>query len=1009
MQGYRLAPSSFKSFLLVLLLVLSALWPIALATPVAVEASAPPASSSGPICGFPIYKSLYENSSHTGSRYLAATSQHAYIYVDSGNPTQDEINNLANEFDNKIWPSDTTVFGTISKDRINIHLETMDGPGGLGGYYYPGTWDIYIDTADLNLWGNEIAAHEFQHLIHDKYDSDEDLWVNEGMSDLAIYLLYGPNAFSLSGHESAFEALPDNDLTVFTNELSDYGSAYTFILWTWEHFGGNDTIRKMVANTENGFQGVLDTLRGVDPSYNFTDIQYFSMWSVANTLDDTVDYNGLYGYKSLDISMALESSTNTFPTNITSDVNSWGNDYYGFTNGDKRDLVVTVGRLDGSVNFTLIGLGPGTITMMSAMADQYNAQSTLTVPNFGSEYQNAYLVVSGWEGKRYTFSADLKDITPPVTTLAVNPPEPDGLNGYYITNPNIGFVTSEPATTYFHWDDGTDVKYCSSCTPPSVPQAPEGDHILYYHSVDPIGNKELVDRSHEFLIDTLKPETYSNVTPLQPDGEKGWYISPTIVSLTSSEDANISYRWDSGFFHNYTGPMTVEEGSHTLYYYSTDLAGNQGDTHYIVLKVDTVPPVLHYDLYPAAPDGINGWYITQPTLAISVEEPDVTVFYSMDGSAVHFIYNQPVKVAEGSHTLEFWAVDAAGNTAQIVSKDFNVDTTSPVTKLTTDPVRPDGLNGWYVSAPSVYLETDKDASINYKVDDSAQRRYTGPIIIEEGEHMVAFWSKDRAGNVEPARTFKVKLDTITPDTKITVQGSPTGDWYIDDPMISFSTDSGGNTYYSWDNGQDQKFVVPIKPQDGTHELRYYSIDEAGNKGSSKSMTFSVDTIDPVAFFGVTPTFAFQGELVIVDATNSSDNLQLVNYKVDFGDGDIEDLKGEPVINHIYSIPGTYKITLTVTDEAGRMATYSKDIFVDKKPTKSSGALSLLTNPFLIILLLLVILGAAGVGVYRYRKKQELLRAVAAYEAYQAQLAKARKAKGKKISVKKTPPKRSRPS
>ena len=153
--------------------------------------------------------------------------------------------------------------------------------------------------------------------------------------------------------------------------------------------------------------------------------------------------------------------------------------------------------------------------------------------------------------------------------------------------------------------------------------------------------------------------------------------------------------------------------------------------------------------------------------------------------------------------------------------------------------------------------------------------------------------------------------------------------------------------------------------------------------------------------------AFQGETVIVDATNSSDNLNLVDYKVDFGDGDIEDLKGEPVINHVYVVVGTYKISLTVTDESGRTATYSKDIFVDKAPKKSSGTGLSFTNPLFIVLLLLVVLAVAGVGAYRYRRKQQLLKAVAAYEAYQAQLAKVRKSK--KPPVKKAAPKRPKPS
>jgi len=996
MLGRARSRSPVGTVLIAVILLSGGLGAIHLSAPASASQDAGPAGNTSPgfICGFPIYKSLAANQSHTGSRYLAATSEHAYIYVDSGNPTQDEINKFADEFDTVIWPSDTTVFGTISRDKINIHLQVMDGPGGLGGYYYPGTWDIYIDSADLSIWGDEIAAHEFEHLIHDKYDNDENLWVNEGMADMAIHLIYGPNAMSVSGHLDAFENDPDNDLTVFENQMYDYGSAYAFMLWVWEHFGGNSTLKTIVADTQNGFAGILEALRSVDIDYSFTDTELFSMWSVANILDDTNDMGGIYGYYSVDLSMYIEGSYDTYPVSQSSDVNSWANDYYGFKNGDKRDLVVHVGRLDGTINFSLIGIGPGNLMIKSAYVDSSVSQADLTIPGFGSTHPVVYLAVSGIAGKRYTFSAELRDNTPPVTALAINPQTPDGLNGYYVTKPTIGFVTSEPATTYFHWDNDTDVKYCQSCSPPKVPLAAEGEHTLYFHSVDPEGNAETPERSVVLRVDTERPETFLDLDPIRPDGDQGWYVSKVTASLRSSENGSIFFRWDSGFFHNYSGPMAVDEGDHTLFYYSRDPAGNDGETHSMDIKLDTLSPVATCDVYPAVPDGQNGYYITQPTVALSTPEPGVTLLYSMDGSNVQFIYSQPVKIPDGTHTLSYWAMDEAGNKVEPVDRAFKVDTVAPTTKLTTTPASPDGLNGWFVTQPSVKLATDGDATPYYSLDDGQQRRYLGPLLLEEGSHRVRYFSKDRAGNVEPERNIDIKFDMTPPQTKARVEGSETSSWYLDPPIVTFQTEAGATTYYGWDGVAQNKYIVPIKPRDGTHDLTYYSVDEAGNKGGEKGLSFSVDSVDPTAYFVVVPLYGFVGDETIVDATNSTDNILVDSYSLDFGDGDVEELRGDPVINHVYILQGNYKITLTVTDEAGRKATYSRDIYIEKKPKKAQNLTSTLENPLLILLGLLAVLAIAGFGAYRYRRRKQLEQALAAYETYMAQQAMARRKKAK---------------
>ena len=53
---------------------------------------------------------------------------------------------------------------------------------------------IYIDSNPLNVEDiitREILAHEFQHLIHWRYDPDEDIWINEGCSEYSALFLCG--------------------------------------------------------------------------------------------------------------------------------------------------------------------------------------------------------------------------------------------------------------------------------------------------------------------------------------------------------------------------------------------------------------------------------------------------------------------------------------------------------------------------------------------------------------------------------------------------------------------------------------------------------------------------------------------------------------------------------------------------------------------------------------------------------------------------------------------------
>lgn len=70
------------------------------------------------------------------------------------------------------------------------------------------------------------------------------------------------------------------------------------------------------------------------------------------------------------------------------------------------------------------------------------------------------------------------------------------------------------------------------------------------------------------------------------------------------------------------------------------------------------------------------------------------------------------------------------------------------------------------------------------------------------------------------------------------------------------------------------------------------------------------------------------QIVSFNASSSYDkDGSIVSYEWDFGDGN--NASGR-VVNHIYSQPGEYTVTLTVTDNDGIINTYAREINVKER-------------------------------------------------------------------------------
>ena len=104
-------------------------------------------------------------------------------------------------------------------------------------------------------------------------------------------------------------------------------------------------------------------------------------------------------------------------------------------------------------------------------------------------------------------------------------------------------------------------------------------------------------------------------------------------------------------------------------------------------------------------------------------------------------------------------------------------------------------------------------------------------------------------------------------------------------------------------------------------------DDIGNAPKSSTAGFALNA-PPMAVI-VAPDNINSGEITAFKSTGSIDDGSMAEYKWEFGDG--KSLNGSTV-SYAYSIPGTYTIKLTVTDNLGEKTTVQKNITVlDTRP------------------------------------------------------------------------------
>jgi immune inhibitor A len=232
------------------------------------------------------------------------------------------------------------------KDMVYIDIEGSGGPQAVGSGYYSG-----------------VIAHELQHLITNKQDGNEDTWIGEGMSELAIFLNGDdPEADFMAAMDPDIQlnAWPDGGVAGSEN----YGTAFSFMLYFWDRYG-DAGVQAMAAEDANGLAGIQNVLNQIDPGKQVDDL--VADWLIARLLDDPSLENGRYGYgKSDRPKVDARQTIDQYPFTEQAGIHQYAGDYTEFSG--PRDLAIDFA---GSTKARMIAAQPhsGEYFMWSNRAD----------------------------------------------------------------------------------------------------------------------------------------------------------------------------------------------------------------------------------------------------------------------------------------------------------------------------------------------------------------------------------------------------------------------------------------------------------------------------------------------------------------------------------------------------------------------------------------------------------------------------------------------------------------
>jgi hypothetical protein len=484
------------------------------------------------------------------------------------------------------------------------------------------------------------------------------------------------------------------------------------------------------------------------------------------------------------------------------------------------------------------------ITSLGSPASLSGGHASFSTSSLSTGTHDIYAVYSGdttfGAGTSGPFQQDIVqlDNTAPTTTAAVTSGTA-GSNGWYTSSSVTVTLTAQDeaggsgvATTYFKVDSAncTPASTGSCSTGTSVDVSGDGQHTVYFFSVDTAGNKES-QKSFAVKLDHTSPTTSAAVTS-GTAGSGGWYTSSSVTVTLSPTDgsgasgvATTYYKLDDASCvpanlaacSTGTAVTVSSDGQHTVSFFSIDNGGNKETQKTFMVKLDHTLPTTTAAV-TSGTAGSNGWY-TSSSVTVTLSPADgsggsglASTYYAVGNAAC-----APANTAacstgttvgisgDGQHTVYYFSTDTAGNKEAQQTFAVKLDHTAPTVAVTGVS---DGGTYPYGSVPTAGCQTSDATSSAQTNAALTLDQLTGAPAHTGTFKATCSGATDQAGNSAAAVTAQYTVQpvplTITAQDQSRAFGAPnptcqvSGDGFVsgDSPAVLSGTlacDFGGAT------------------------------------------------------------------------------------------------------------------------------------------------------------------------------------------------------------------------
>jgi len=387
------------------------------------------------------------------SAVLVKNTANLYFYVEKTwwdqqvlakqNEVLANLDVLSTEFDNKIYPILTSVFGSEWKpgvdgdNKISVLFHSMKE--GTSGYFRSADEYIklqvpdsneremlyiaiaHIDTPRLKIF----LAHEFVHLItfnqKDRLKGvQEEVWFNEARADYSSTILGYDSSYegsNLQRRVKDFLQNPSDSLTEWQETKYDYAVASLFSHYLADHYGIG-ILADSLKYQSVGIASINEALLENGAKENFS--QIFTNWTIAIIINNCSG-SSKFCYLNQNLrNLRINPTLNFLPIlgdsslSVTNIAKNWSGNWQKIIGGN-GDLKLEFSSLAGLTFYVpLVIFDKNNNYSIKFLALNKNQKGEIEIKNFGSEFNSLVIIpslqtkFSGFDGIELTYPYTFK-------------------------------------------------------------------------------------------------------------------------------------------------------------------------------------------------------------------------------------------------------------------------------------------------------------------------------------------------------------------------------------------------------------------------------------------------------------------------------------------------------------------------------------------------------------------------------------------------------------------------